>query len=995
MIDKTKDQLAAIQGKTYDIGLLGDWQGRRYVNELAAYSLKTVLERMGYSVLVIDGQEEPELLNPFCGTFMVNSSQPWEYEAAKAFGKRFYLDFAEDAKKKIAYGVSFGKDKSSVPIGEIAGTTKLIHRFSSISAREEDAVEILKNEFGVEGPQVLDSVLLLERADYEKLAEKSRRKEKGYVLADLEKITPETEELFDAVAKKKGQKLVKITEERELTAADWVALVMDASCVITDSCQGAELALLFEKPVICLADKEQGRTELPSLADLFALNHRLFGKPARAAAKAELLEKMDVSRIRKVLEMERARSEKWLREALKAPGAELKNITCVTKKECCGCGACYNSCPVGAITMEYDDEGFLYPVIDDEKCIRCGKCVKACPSLHAKRDHFKVPDMYAAYGDNQVRSVSSSGGIFSLAAEYVLKNGGAVCGAAFDENHKLSHVVIYDEKDMGPLRASKYLQSNTVKTYQEIKKVLDQGKPALYSGCPCQIAGLRSYLGKDYDNLYTLDVLCHGGPSPVWFQKYLKEVHGGKKISYIGFRDKDYYGWSTEMTVKYENGDVYRKVRSEDLHYRSFLPCLSVRPHCQVCLYSAIPRQGDFTLGDFWGVQKYDPKLTDGYGTSILSVNSEKGRKLLDAIREKLVLLEPIDLQYILTHGQPFARPFKNNAMRYRFVRMIRDCSYARTIECCAANFFEYALYGMNGDSYGDILNYYALYKTMSRMNYSVLMVRRVKEDQKKITPLEHRLTAFANRYYPKVSAVDRIGKMDTLKGTCRGLLAGPNQVWDERRGPLFGFAEKEQKKVFFEKEIGNPLSPLFLLGQKEYDELVKYADISLPENYTAVYLEKGSARAAEILARAGKNTVVLDDDMMVENWIAAIKYAGCVVTDRADAAAMAALYQVPLKVYRPEAALEGCLKRLGITGAVIDSEEGLADGKAFASWEAARGEIKGYREQTAERLKRKLKYHRRPKDIARGVKRRTVGFAKNHLPDSVKQVIKRMLGRG
>lgn len=997
MRNKTKEQLELLQGKKYDVGILGNWCSSKCVNEITSYALETALGKLGYSALVIDRQDEPQLLNDSCDAFLLSSDQSWDYEIAKKFGKTFYLDFAADDKKKIAYAISFGREKSAVPMGEMPAVTKLLHRFDAVSAREEDAVEILKNEFGLEGPQVLDPALLLCRDEYEKLAESSQIKEEKFLLAYLMDSTPEIEEMLSFVSGKKGLKLIQISGLQEVSACDWIAYIKNASCVITDSVQGAGLALLFERPLVCLGNEERGMSGMVSLADLFALNHRLFTKPAKVKEKLRLLDKIDCSRIRKVLEMERVRSEKWLKEALEAPKVNLKNITCVTKKECCGCGACYNSCPVDAITMEYDDEGFLYPVINEEKCIHCGKCVKACPSLHAKRDNFKVPDMYAAYGDDKVRSVSSSGGIFSLVADYVLENGGAVCGAAFDEQQRLSHVVIYDEKDLPALRASKYIQSNTVKTYQEIKKVLDAGKMALYSGCPCQIAGLRTFLGKDYENLYTLDVLCHGGPSPVVFQKYLEEVHHGKKVVYVGFRDKDYYGWSTEMTVKYDNGEIYRKVRSEDLHYRSFLPCLSVRPHCQVCLYSALPRQGEFTLGDFWGVQKYDPKLTDGYGTSILSVNNEKGRKLLEIIKDKLVLLEPIDLKYILTHGQPFARPFKNNAMRYRFIRMIRDCSYERTIECCAANHFEYALYGMNADSYGDILGYYALYKSISRMNYSVLMVRRAKEDEKNVTPLKHRLTAFANRYYPKVSAVDRIGKMNTLNDTCRGLLAGPNQVWDEKRGPLFGFADKEKKKVFFEKEIGDILSPVFLLGREAYDELEKHGDMVLPVHYTAVYLKKDGAELAAKLEGAGKTVVLLDDDQMVENWISAIKHADCLITDSSDAVSMAAVYQVPLLTYCPDDETGKYLERLGLAGTAVTSAEALvkkAKGSTEVSWQEAQTALFGYRDKTLERLQKKLKYHKRPKDVLRAGKRRAVGFAKNTLPAPAKQAIKRVLGR-
>ena len=176
----------------------------------------------------------------------------------------------------------------------------------------------------------------------------------------------------------------------------------------------------------------------------------------------------------------------------------------------------------------------------------------------------------------------------------------AVCGAAFDEKFELAQTVVYDREGLAKLRGSKYLQSTSKKTYREIKRVLDQGKPALFCGCPCQVAGLYGYLGRDYEKLFTLDLMCHGGPSPMVFQKYLKEVHGGHDITYVGFRDKDYFGWSTEMTVKYADGKIYRKTRDKDLFYRAFLPCLSVRPHCQICKYSRLSRQGDMTLADFW-----------------------------------------------------------------------------------------------------------------------------------------------------------------------------------------------------------------------------------------------------------------------------------------------------------------------------------------------------------------------------------------------------------
>ena len=488
-----------------------------------------------------------------------------------------------------------------------------------------------------------------------------------------------------------------------------------------------------------------------------------------------------------------------------------ENIRIVEKKACCGCGACANRCPVDAIRMEWDEEGFYYPKVDEKACIYCGKCTKACPALNERSVNDKEPLTYAAYADDEIRKVSSSGGIFTLVAEEILDQGGVVSGAAFDENFRVAHIIVDKKEDLGRLRSSKYVQSTTDLVYREVEKYLKEGRKVLFSGCGCQVGGLYGFLGKDYENLFTIDLMCHGGPSPKVFQKYLKEVHRGKKVTYVSFRDKDYFGWSTEMTVKYADGGVYRKLRGEDPYYRAFLPCLSVRPHCQICYYSRLPRQADMTLADFWGIQKYNPAFTDGKGTSILVTNNQKGRDMLEKIRPRLLLLEPVELKYILTHGQPFAKPFRSNAKRSRFMKLIQKFPMEKALECCERDHFDVGIYGVwPGGNYGSIMTYYALANTVEDMGYTLLMIEKPRKDAKAPEHPMHHSRRFAYENYAAISPMYPFEEMGKLNEQCDAFLIGSDQVWNYgiaknfRKGFFFDFTAPEKKRISYAASFGH-----------------------------------------------------------------------------------------------------------------------------------------------------------------------------------------------
>ena len=330
------------------------------------------------------------------------------------------------------------------------------------------------------------------------------------------------------------------------------------------------------------------------------------------------------------------------------------NIT--DKEECSGCGACMNACAHHCITMKEDKEGFKYPRVDKERCIECGLCDRICPVKNPINENTNTSPLTlsAKAKNNEIRIHSSSGGLFSLLANHVIQSGGIVFGATYNKELGVEHTIATTEQDVLDLRGSKYVQSDTKSTFSEVKQYLKEGRKVLYVGTPCQIEGLLSYLRyKNIDNLYTVDFVCHGVPSPKIWRKYLDSVERryGEAVEKSSNRDKR-HGWKTYSITLVLSSMSKSRILTFDKYLQTFLRDVSLRPSCYKCAFKKINRVSDLTLADFWGIGKIRKEFDDDKGISLVLIHSDKGRKILDSIKSEMDYNEePLDFVKKINHN--------------------------------------------------------------------------------------------------------------------------------------------------------------------------------------------------------------------------------------------------------------------------------------------------------------------------------------------------------
>lgn len=334
-------------------------------------------------------------------------------------------------------------------------------------------------------------------------------------------------------------------------------------------------------------------------------------------------------------------------------------MTQVTEKELCvGCTACENTCPKKAISMEADALGFLYPKIDETKCVDCGLCARACPANRADMGRNQARTAYALINaSDEIRMESSSGGAFTLLAEKTINDGGVVFGARFDTEFNVVHGYAETVGGLAEFRGSKYTQSDMGGCLPQCRAFLEAGRSVLFSGTPCQCAGLRSFLGKEYENLTVVDFICHGVPSPSLWQKYKihREKISASRVVKTAFRRKD-CGWKQySLQLTFANCSEYCEPLSKDKYLQIFLHDAALRESCYVCSAKGRGRHSDITLADFWGVERVLPDFFDDRGTSLVCVNSDKGGRLFDSVKTGC-RFEEVDLDATVGFNSSFAK---------------------------------------------------------------------------------------------------------------------------------------------------------------------------------------------------------------------------------------------------------------------------------------------------------------------------------------------------
>ena len=340
----------------------------------------------------------------------------------------------------------------------------------------------------------------------------------------------------------------------------------------------------------------------------------------------------------------------------------------ITKKaNCTGCHACYNACPQKCISMKFDYEGFLYPNVDVEKCIECNLCEEVCPIIH-KEAVENNPIAYGCYNKNEeIRKESSSGGIFTLIAELVIKSNGVVFGAGFDQDYNVEHSYVENVDELNKFRGSKYVQSKIGDTYEQAENMLEKGKLVLFTGTPCQIGGLKAYLRKEYPNLICQDIVCHGVPSQYIWKHYKKFISKDRKLANMSFRDKS-TGWKRySLKFDFEDGSSYQEIGNENAYIKGFVNNLYLRPSCYKCAYKTLHRQSDITLADFWGVEGILPNLDDDKGTSLVFVNSKKGQKIFEKLK-KSIKYSKVDIEKSIMYNPCAVKSCEVNKNRDKFI---------------------------------------------------------------------------------------------------------------------------------------------------------------------------------------------------------------------------------------------------------------------------------------------------------------------------------------
>ena len=601
--------------------------------------------------------KEAEELSKEYNVFIAGSDQIWSPNAGTLSDITLLNFLDRNVSKKYSYAASIGVSNIDDEIKE-----KFKNAFSSyagISVREKTAQKVLKDCTNKDIRVDIDPTLLYSKDFWNKNVHTyENNSNEPYIFVYMLRPEPMTIEIAKALSQKTGYK-VKICSNRVVEKdlfeniynagiEDFLAYIKNAAYVVTNSFHGTVFSIQFHKRFASIAIEGTGSRVIDLLNNINLSNHVI-----ESSKQIDVLDdNIDWNSVDKALELDRDRAIDYLKSIIES-NKKQKIELYSSKKDCCGCGACMNACPQNAIHMEKDIYGFTYPVIDENKCVKCGLCKKSCNYQGNKTENRVIKTYAGVSKSNSLLENSSSGGVFAALAKSVLNKNGLVYGCSFENNCKAQHIEISNLEQLSKLQGSKYVQSDIGYIYRQIKAQLNNNpeKAILFSGTPCQIDGLKGFLNnKEYENLFLVELICHGVPNRDILQSYINMKNNKKsnKIKSIKFREKE-YGWGVKGCYVLENGQKKKMDIYNSSYYKLYLKAAFYRENCYYCKYAnaEVRRPADITIGDYWGIEQVEKELLNQdaiwnmkKGISCILVNSEKGKNLLKNYGEYLKLAD-------------------------------------------------------------------------------------------------------------------------------------------------------------------------------------------------------------------------------------------------------------------------------------------------------------------------------------------------------------------
>ncbi len=625
--------------------------------------------------------------------------------------------------------------------------------------------------------------------------------------------------------------------------------------------------------------------------------------------------------------------------------------------DCTGCSACANVCPVNAIVMMQNDEGFLYPHIDESKCIKCGLCQRTCPMNGFDFKNNPSPKCFAVMANDELRKDSSSGAFFPVLAAYVINRGGVVYGAAFDENMQLRHIAAQTMDELQKLKGSKYLQSKIGDCYTQVKNFLDAGRLVLFTGTPCQCAGLVKFLPRAYENLVVADVVCHGVPSQAVFDNYLHSEFPGQRVLNTNFRDKK-DGWGNGYIITNVTDAGVRSYRDDaDSYMQAFFANISLRHSCYRCKFARMPRVSDFTMADFWGVPD---EMNDHRGTSCILLNTPRAAGVFNEIRNAFTKVKEYSSGFAVRCQPHLSHSVAGHPARKDFFADLNKMSLAENIgrNICSKKNVALLNFHCGNENFGALLTSVALNMYINSIGYNAQNIDYIRNQPWILEqPDNPYFDAFRNTYLPRTKRYRFGDDLLDLNEYFHTFIVGSDQVFRQQltRGEeevfLLSFANTDKKIMSYAASFGTDnldalddkskqkykhflslfdvisvreysginicksmglsavwvIDPVFLIEQKKWIDIANTCELNPVQNEVVFYtineqiekdIENFVAKNKQILEYDSVKNITRD--VSVEEWLWRIKNCKLFITDSFHGVCFAIIFNVPFICVNP-----------------------------------------------------------------------------------------------